>query len=224
MKKIIFVSTGRCGTNRITEILREKLPETYIIMHQMPFSRLANVIGNITFRFGMIDVLNHFLYTFITKKYSTNHAFISTDPLTAMIIPKAYVASKDMCIVHIKRDASSFAKSMFAFSRSRLKSFIAHNFIPFWQPCIFPLENLLNKNVLKKYEQVSILKNQFLERRYAHNSNYRQVSMKDLFETNVLESIINKFFDEQISISKNELGIKSNESDKRHARRIKYDN
>ena len=113
MKKLIFVSAGRCGTTRITQILKEYLPVEFSIQHQMPFSRLANIIGNIFFYFGQSEKLNIYIYKFITSRYSKGKHFICTDPLTSMIIPKEYIESEDVCIVHILREPKEFAESFF---------------------------------------------------------------------------------------------------------------
>ena len=46
MKQLLFVSCGRCGTVRLAQILREKLPEEkYTVVHQMKYSRVANVLA-----------------------------------------------------------------------------------------------------------------------------------------------------------------------------------
>ena len=47
MRKLIFVSTGRCGTKRIYELLSQYLMKNVSVVHQMNFSRLANVLGTI---------------------------------------------------------------------------------------------------------------------------------------------------------------------------------
>jgi hypothetical protein len=216
MKKMIFVSTGRCGTKRIAEILREKLPDDqYVVVHQMKFSRAANIVGNILFYTKEVDFIKHALYSFLTDRY-TKHKnganFISTDPLTAMIIPKKYITSSDVYIIHIVRDDESFAKSMFSLSRSRIKSLIAHNLIPLWQPGIWPFENLWNKNIVSKYKNVSSSKNKYFYDRYSSSPNYSQVKMRDLFTTNRLQEVINEWFNENISISARHLRRKANES------------
>lgn len=213
MRKLIFVSTGRCGTARMTEILREKLPvDRYAIVHQMRFSRVANIVGNILYYCGESDLLKRFLYSLIISKHQKGRFFISMDPLTSMIIPNKYVTSSDVCLVHIVRDDRSFAKSMFSFTRLRLKSFIAHNFIPLWLPSLWLFENLFSRNILKKYEKVSVIKNKFFYDRYHHSTNYRQVKMNDMFTKNVLQEIVNECFDENITISAEDLNIKTNES------------
>lgn len=214
MKKIIFISTGRCGTTRLAEILKEKLPQ-YTIVHQMRFSRIANITGNIMMHTGESDLLKKILYSFIIKKYyQEGKFFISTDPLTALIIPRKYYLSKDVCIIHIIRDAKSFAKSFFLFSRSRFKSFIAHNFFPFWQPGIWPLENILNRNILKKYEKVSKIKNNYFSLKYSINPNYQKITMDQLYNTTIIQDLINNLFNENIIISNTDLQRKANESKK----------
>jgi hypothetical protein len=212
MKKLIFVSTGRCGTRRIAQILREKLSDSYSVVHQMRYSRLANIIGNMMLYMGESNTIKRSLYKFIVSRYNRRTHFVSTDPLTAMIIPEEYVSSPEICIVHINRDDTSFARSFLSFSRSRLKSFIAHNLCPFWQPGVWPLENIFNRNIDKKYRQISKLKNTFFFTRYSLNPNYCQVNMTDIFTTPVLQGIVNDFFAESISISPSDLSIRANES------------
>ncbi len=212
MKRLIFVSTGRCGTARIAQLLREKLSDKYSVVHQMRYSRLANIIGNVMLHVGESNSIKRLLYEFIVSRYDGRTHFVSTDPLTAMIIPDNYIFSPEVCIVHIIRDDTSFARSFFSFSRSRLISFIAHNFVPFWQPGIWPFENLLNKNVCKKYEKVSKIKNKYLYDNYSKNKNYLKINMSELFSSNALQNIINHFFNENIKITKGDLEIKANES------------
>ena len=213
MKKLLFVSTGRCGTKRIAEILKEKLPsDHFAVAHQMKFSRLGNVVGNLMYYCGEWEQIKQVLYAFIISKYARRKNFVSTDPLTAMIIPDRYASSPDVCIVHVLRENDSFAASMLSFSRSRFKSVLAHNFIPLWQPGLWPFENLLNRNIHGKYRKVSDLKNDFILNTYSHNENYIRAKMTDLFTTNMLQEIVNRWFDVKIEITTTDLKRKSNES------------
>ena len=213
MKKLLFVSTGRCGTTRIAEILKDKLPcDHFTVVHQMRLSRLGNVIGNLMYYCGGSELIKQSLYSFIISKYARRKHFVSTDPLTAMIIPTRYAASPDVCIVHILRDDDSFAASMLSFSRCRLQSMIAHNLIPLWQPGLWPFENLLNKNIRGKYKKISDLKNNLILNTYSHSENYIRAKMTDLFATNMLQEIVNRWFDEKIEITTTDLKRKANES------------
>ncbi len=213
MKKLIFISTGRCGTKRIAQILAEKLPrDRYAVAHQMKWSRLANVVGNIIYYFGNWEKLNEFLYGSVISRYECGKSFVSTDPLTAMVVPARYASSPDVCLVHILRDEAAFADSMFSLSRSRWKSLIAHNFVPLWQPGIWPVENLLNKNIRKKYEKICAWKNEFFRAKYSHSPNYHCVDMNDLFKTSILQQLTNEWFNEKIEILPADLERKANES------------
>lgn len=213
MKKLIFLSTGRCGTKRIAQILAEKLPrDRYAVAHQMKWSRLANVVGNIMYSFGNREKLNELLYGFVISGYECGKSFVSTDPLTAMVVPARYASSPDVCLVHILRDDAAFADSMFSLSRSRGKSLIAHNFVPLWQPGIWPLENLLNKDIRKKYKKVCALKNEFFNAKYSHSPNYHRVNMSDIFSTGILQQLTNEWFNEEIEICPADLERKANES------------
>ncbi len=213
MKKLIFLSTGRCGTKRIAQILAEKLPgDRYAVVHQMKWSRLANVVGNMMYYLGTWEKLNEFLYAFVVSGYESGKSFVSTDPLTAMIVPARYASSPDVCLVHLLRDDAAFANSMFSLSRSRWKSLIAHNFVPWWQPGIWPVENLLSKNIRKKYKKICALKNKFFMAKYSHSPNYHRVNMSDIFSTGILQQLTNEWFNEKIEIRPADLERKANES------------
>ena len=213
MKKLIFLSTGRCGTKRIAQILAEKLPrDRYAVVHQMKWSRLANVVGNIMYHLGTWEKLKAFLYDFVVSGYENGKSLVSTDPLTAMIVPRRYANSRDVCLVHLLRDDATFADSMFSLSRSRWKSLIAHNFVPFWQPGIWPVENLLNKNIRRKYEKICALKNEFFTAKYSHSPNYHRVNMSAIFSTGFLQQLIKEWFNEEIEIWPADLERKANES------------
>jgi hypothetical protein len=146
------------------------------------------------------------------SKYENGKFFISTDPLTAMVVPSLYADSPDVLLIHILRNDDAFADSMFSLSRSRLKSLIAHNLVPLWQPCIWPFENLLTKNIRKKYRKISAMKNRFFTTRYSHGPNYQRVNMSDVFSTDILQRLTNNWFDENIVISPADLEQKANES------------
>lgn len=212
MKKILFVSTGRCGTKRIYELLRECLPDDIAVVHQMNYSRIANILGTITLATkGKMDC--SFFYDFIVKPYCRDKSvFISTDPLSSMIIPEDILMSPDTCIIHLVRPDHDFASSMYSLSRARWPSFLAHNFIPFWTPGILPLENLLNKDVREKYSIACNLKNQYLEDKYKNSIFYRKVDYRDIFAADLLAAIVNDFLKLNIAIPASSLARRSNES------------
>lgn len=213
MKHLLFVSSGRCGTVRLTQILKEKLPENeYAVVHQMKYSRPANVIGNILFCIDGLEQVKEILYPAIVANYRQGRHFICTDPLTAMIIPKSIVNKKDTYIVHIERDHDEFARSMVALTCKRWQSWIAHNLIPFWQPGILPFENQLRGRIHGRYKRVSVIKNQFFAKRYAHLHNYYHFDMKELFASGHLTQLIQSTLGETIEVTHADLVRRANES------------
>jgi hypothetical protein len=210
MKKLLFVSTGRCGTKRIAQILRKYLPEEFSVVHQMPLSRLANFLGNIFFYTGSSEKIKQPLYHLMTSKYCRGKHFICSDPLTSMIIPKDDVHSKDVCIVHIERDPKTFAESFIQLSRQRLSSFIAHNFIPLWQIGLWPLENFLNPKAKNKYMRIAEIKNNYFAQAYSSNPNYKKIQMETIFSSDFLNNLIYNYFHYAAAIPEQELKIKAN--------------
>ena len=210
MKKLIFVSTGRCGTKRIAQVLRKYLPGEFAVVHQMPFSRLANFIGNLLFYMGSSERIKQPLYHLMTSRYCRKRHFICSDPLTAMIIPRNALYSADVCIVHIQREPEAFAESFFRLSRRRLSSLIAHNLIPFWQIGLWPFENFLNSGIKNKYVKIAKIKNNYFTQNYASNPNYKKVEMETIFSSNYLNDLIYDIFHYAANIPAQELKIKAN--------------
>lgn len=213
MKTLLFVSSGRCGTVRLTQILQEKLPaDQYAVVHQMRFSRIANVVGNILYHFKGFEHFKAMLYAAIVANYRREKHFVAADPLTAMVIPQSLLKRPDTHIVHVQRDHDEFARSMISLTRKRLKSRIAHNLVPFWQPGILPLENQLRHRIHSRYKRVSEKKNRFFACRYGKLKNYWHVDMYDLFNSDRLASIIEATLGETIEITRSDLSRKANAS------------
>jgi hypothetical protein len=209
MKRIIFVSTGRCGTKRLSEILKGKNIHAEVL-HQVPYSRLANVAGNILYYTKDSQLIKKKLFYSLFYKYSSKKIFICSDPLTSMIIPDEIIKNPGTMIVHVVRNEKEFADSFFKISRKRPKSFLAHNFIPFWQLGVLPLENILNKKIKYKYIQVCQIKNSFFSKKYSSNPNYIKIDMPNLFQKKNLADLINNFLDTNLNFSENEISKKSN--------------
>lgn len=211
MKTLVIISTGRCGTKRISEILRTALKESGIeVSHQTGISRLANVSGNVMYYFGSFQSLKKY---FFKKQLGENDVErILTDPLISMCIPDEVIRDEKNFILHVERPCDSFAKSMYGLTRKRAFSFIAHTFIPCWQIGIWPLENLLNPFILKRYARTCRKKNAFFEKHYASSSNYRKVEMKEVFSENFLKNLVLEIFGQEIVISETDLKQKSNQS------------
>lgn len=211
VKTLLIVSTGRCGTTRIYELLKSRLPEKeFYVTHQQRGSRWANVMGHILLWLGGGEKIKERLYRRLVLKRAGGRNTVVCDPLLSMIIPKTAVEDASVHFLHVVRDEKGFANSMFSFSRKKLKSFIAHNFIPFWQPGLWPLENLLSPRIRSKYAKISDRKNKFIQSHLAQSDNFTQRVMADVFSNGMLERIVNKVFMISISIAKKDLLQRSN--------------
>jgi hypothetical protein len=177
----------------------------------MKNSRIANVIGNVLRKTERLEQVKAVFFADFVSRYADSRHFVSTDPLTAMMIPKQLIEQPNTHIVHVQRDHDEFARSMLLLTRRRWPSRIAHNLIPFWQPGLFPLENWLRKNVHERYRQVSIVKNQYFTSRYGMSPNYYHVTMKNLFSSGFLAELIAETLGESITISRDDLSKKANE-------------
>lgn len=213
-KILIVVSTGRCGTKRLKEILSDVLADKNItIEHQVSQSRWANVIGNLLYYIGGSESVKKLIYFNIIRRYATHNHFVITDPLTAMVIPKKILLRDNTFILHIERESASFGRSFYQFSRKKTPSFIAHNFIPFWQITLWPLENFIKgKRIQTKYAAIAKRKNAWFQKHYGTSNNYRHVMFEQLFQERLIREIISEIFNLKIDINPELLSVKSNKS------------
>ena len=211
MKGLIVISTGRCGTKRLSQILDRALGDRGIaVTHQRFLSRLCNVLGHCMMQSIDSQILKRFLFRLQLK--SSEHGFVFTDPLTSTCIPRSVLKDKNIHILHLRRSDEGFASSMFRLTRKRTASWLAHNFIPCWQPGLRPLENALNRMVQYKYELINSTKNDYFEREFSGSENYHKMSRQEIFEEGALDKIIAGVFGIEIHIPQAELRIKSNQS------------
>ncbi len=209
---MIFLSTGRCGTRRLWEILRAVLPGSYAVVHQVPLARLANVVGNLAF-YGLVpEAVPDRLYRRIVRPYMGGTGFVSTDPLTAMIVPREFATAENVCLVHVEREPEAFARSFYRWTRSRPRSFVAHNLVPLWQPGLWPLENALSPRILEKYQAVCRRKNAHFAQRFGGAPNYHRLSVAEVFSGTRLQELVNRFFGLDVVIPPEELEKRSNAS------------
>lgn len=214
-KILIFVSTGRCGTTKIAEMLGRLLGDKdFDVYHQIPGSRFYNILGNILVFLPkkLTERVKEWAYSSILKTYSHNKNFVISDPLTAMMIPLAMISNPNVSIVNIERKPESFAKSMFNFTRKKRNSFIAHNFFLFWQPLLWPLENMLSPRILKKYAKIARFKSEFFSSKYSSNENFSKWEFGKIFSSSLIEEKINSFYNLDVKINEETLKGVVNES------------
>jgi len=216
LSRLYFVSTGRCGTTRLADILRKHLPEDFTVLHQERGSRFINLLGNLQYTLPALTVffsaLTHWHPAFSEK---TPKPMICTDPLVSMAIPEQIHRDPGTAIIHLHRDEDAFARSMYNFTRTKTASFIAHNFIPLWQPHLYPCENLLSREIMKKYRMIHRVKSRYFRERYHQNIYYEEIPMQQLFSGTTLSDLISRLWHIKIDIPDRELSIRKNQSNPR---------
>jgi hypothetical protein len=210
MKSMVFVSTGRCGTLRLSQILGQYLPDSFFVAHQLPKSRLINIIGNLTYDWKTADRIRRQCFRWLLSDCPTDGYLVLTDPLSSMMIPDCWVYSSDVAIVHITREPLAFGRSIYRLSRSRWKSWIGHIIVPFWQPGLLPMENLIRNDIIQRYAHIGKWKNGYLEKRYGANPNYRKMKMADIFGTDIVSRLINDFFGFKMAVPDSEWSVRAN--------------
>ena len=210
MKSMVFVSTGRCGTVRLSQVLGQYLPDSFFVAHQLPMSRLINMVGNLTYGWKTADRIRRQCYRWLLADCPTDRYLVLTDPLSSMMIPDHWVYSNDVAIVHITREPMAFGRSIYRLSRSRWKSWIGHIMVPFWQPGLLPMENLIRSDIIKRYAHIGKWKNEYFEGRYENNPNYRKLDMTEIFGTDTVSQLIDDFFGFEMTIPFSEWSVKAN--------------
>ena len=133
--KIYFLSTGRVGTSFLYKYFNVVYPELRL-SHQLQWSRIINIVGNVPLSFNFREKLIHFAFK-ILKKESVPASTL--DPLLSLPI---YISIKNNAInntkiVHLVRDPRDFVTSFMNWKNQSLSKKILHYMVPFWQPFPF---------------------------------------------------------------------------------------
>lgn len=185
-KIVFFLTTGRAGTKKIANYLKEFCPPQVTVDHQTPEARFINVLANMHYHgFPANKIINRKIQDILVKQKDTEY-YINCDPLLSFGLSCVDFTGFNVSFIHIERKAEDFARSMINWQFTKTKSFIAHNFIPFWQPDIWPFEHLLhlfNKTYLKhKYCKVWETKNGAFEMEFQDKYPYLKIRFEELFD------------------------------------------
>ena len=77
--------------------------------------------------------------------HQDNEYYINCDPLLSFALSCVDFTGFDVCFIHIERKVDDFARSMINWQFTKMKSYIAHNFIPFWQPDTWEVWRIKNR-------------------------------------------------------------------------------
>ncbi len=180
-QKFYILSTGRSGTTFLFTFFKNVYPELNLL-HQLPWSRVINIIGNIPVSFKLRKKLILLAFKILKKEIVPKS---SLDPLSSFSI-YIYLQNnsyKNIKVVHLVRDPRDFVTSFMNWKNQSLSKTILHYLIPFWQP--YPKENGVNyikwifMSKFEKYCWVWYYKNS-LFKQLQNSCEYKLIRMEDL--------------------------------------------
>lgn len=100
-------------------------------------------------------------------------------------------------VIHIVRDPRTYVRSHINWARHRLKSFIANNLIPFWQPNPFLMKEMsffewVKSSKFERFVWIWDYKNRLIERISQTEVPYLRIRFEDIFHTSVPEKYFNR--------------------------------
>ncbi len=125
--------------------------------------------------------------------------YINTDPLISCGLTPRITEQYGIYLIHVVRHPLAFAQSFVNLQFSRFKSFMAHNFVPFWQPTVRPFEHVVhfyNRDYLiDKYMGVWLLKNKFFNKTYGEDVKYIPICFERLFDPLHSPTVLNRLLE-----------------------------
>jgi hypothetical protein len=199
MNYLFMLSTGRTGTKKLGEVFSRLPGKRVIAEHQIDVSRKINILSNLHLRGVPVrSLLFDTVHAFIQAPRECD-LYINTDPLISLGLTRRIAEQYNMYLIHVVRHPLLFAQSFVNLQFSRFKSFMAHNFVPFWQPTVRPFEHLIHfynpYYLLDKYIGVWLLKNKFFHQIYGENEKYIPICFEKLFNPNQSRGVLNELLD-----------------------------
>ena len=208
-EKVLILSTGRTGTLFFARHLENKLA-SHQCFHESSYSRTFNILSNIVAAGLLPTTILRSTWKKLNKHKEFQKVLDSNNMLYLLprILPDEFA---DYKIIHIHRSPFDYAKSHYNWSGGRLKSYIANNLTPFWQPNAFLLGEIDFKtwsgfSKLDKFLWVWKYKNQMIHE-YKSSNQTLTVDFDKLFNNDKANQLI-RIYDF--------LGIEWNENDVRH--------
>ena len=227
-----MLSTGRTGTKKLGQVFSRLPGKRIIAEHQVDVSRKVNILANMRWAgLPVQPVLFETLHRWINRERDCD-LYINTDPLISCAMTEDIIQQYGIYLIHVVRHPLAFAQSFTNLQFSRLKSFLAHNFVPFWQPMLRPFEHVMHlydrDYLIRKYLGVWLLKNQYFYRTYGHIERYMPICFERLFDPSQSASVINHLL-ERMNLLPCEIDFdffhrKSNISTAKYIRRMHIEN
>ena len=181
---IYVLSTGRAGTNFIHRVMIELYPN-FKITHQTRWSRLFNIVGNLSLAGCLPAAFIKRKFLFFKNQQIPGSTF---DPLLSIPIGLFLKSTPNFThykVIHLVRDPRDFVSSFINWKNQNIKRRFLHHFVPFWQPNPVFCDKIsfFQRIKMSKFEYFSWVwnfKNHFFENLFAGGDNYFLVRMEDL--------------------------------------------
>jgi hypothetical protein len=182
-KHFYILSTGRCGTTFLSELITANDPSVKNI-HQMADSKWINMRANLALANKTIS--GRFLAS-ISRKFNDLRPPSSADPLRsvayALYLKKLLEENPglhdEVIIIHLVRDPRDFISSFMNWKNRKLSGKIAHHLTPFWMP----EPGIIKKLSMSKFEHFCWIwerKNRLFFKDLSQYPGYHLFKMEDL--------------------------------------------
>ncbi len=186
---VFIVSTGRAGTKALTGFLNRRFPEVHC-EHQPPGSRPIHILSNRAAqgRYPMQKLQKRVLADKLDAiKASPGQVYVETNSMSWLAARTLAEELDNTTIIQVVRDPRTFVPSMLDWKRTRWKSWVGHNFIPYWQPTgrVDPDVGGRRWRRWDEYERMAwvwAFKNQVMLDTYADQPGFRAFRFEDLVQ------------------------------------------
>lgn len=173
---VYILSTGRTGTSSIAGILGRLFPE-HRVSHERAGTRILNILANM----NSVGYAPRGLFQFFwNRAFKDEEPFVEVNNFLWRASSLAGRPEQNDLIIHVVRDPRDYIESHMNISQQRLKSYLANQWVPFWQPRL-QLGQRSNTvlDEVSKFAAIWALKNSYLDR--YESTKYCLVRFEDLF-------------------------------------------
>lgn len=111
MKSIFFLSTGRTGSTKLGEILRQIIPVNVRVDHQTRYSHIFNILGSLRHYGFPVKMFTRRKLIKLIPKSREFDIYINTDPLLSFALESDNLIGKDNFYIHLVRSPLGFVES-----------------------------------------------------------------------------------------------------------------